>query len=127
MKIWYKGVLCNTGTYRYMGEDKPALYYIYSPDQETMLKAGFVEDHPCLWVKVLADEEYNEIITILNQMMDWLDNFQFVKLKNMNLKDVFQVTKEERQKYKELTKVLPKILKDKIKNISLRKRLYDLV
>ena len=23
MKIWYKGVLCNTGTYRYMGEDKP--------------------------------------------------------------------------------------------------------
>ena len=43
MKIWYKGVLCNTGTYRYMGEDKPALYYIYSPDQETMLKAGFVE------------------------------------------------------------------------------------
>ena len=67
-----------------MGEDKPALYYIYSPDQETMLKAGFVEDHPCLWVKVLADEEYNEIITILNQMMDWLDNFQFVKLKNMN-------------------------------------------
>ena len=86
MKIWYKGVLCNTGTYRYMGEDKPALYYIYRPDQETLLKAGFVEDHPCLWVKVLADEEYNEIITILNQMMDWLDNFQFVKLKNMNLK-----------------------------------------
>ena len=40
MKIWYKGVLCNTGTYRYMGEDKPALYYIYSPDQETMFKAG---------------------------------------------------------------------------------------
>lgn len=78
MKIWYKGVLCNTGTYRYMGEDKPALYYIYSPDQETMLKAGFVEDHPCLWVKVLADEEYNEIIIILNQMMDWLDNFQLI-------------------------------------------------
>ena len=27
------------------------------------------------------------------------------------------MTKEERQKYKELTKALPKILKDKIKNL----------
>ena len=70
MKVHYKGVLCNLATYRVMGEDKPALYYIDSPDQETMLKAGFVEDHPCLWVKVLTDEEYNEIITILDQMMD---------------------------------------------------------
>ena len=33
------------------------------------------------------------------------------------------MTKEERQKYKELTKVLPKMLKDKIKNISLRKKI----
>ena len=28
MKIWYKGVLCNTGTYRYMGEDKPDYLYL---------------------------------------------------------------------------------------------------
>ena len=41
MKVHYKGVLCNLATYRVMGEDKPALYYIDSPDQETMLKAGF--------------------------------------------------------------------------------------
>ena len=47
-----------------MGEDKPALYYIDSPDQETMLKAGFVDVQPCLWVKVLTDEEYNEITNI---------------------------------------------------------------
>ena len=40
MKVHYKGVLCNLATYRVMGEDKPALYYIDSPDQETMLKAG---------------------------------------------------------------------------------------
>lgn len=43
MKVHYKGVLCNLATYRVMGEDKPALYYIDSPDQETMLKAGFVD------------------------------------------------------------------------------------
>ena len=39
MKVHYKGVLCNLATYRVMGEDKPALYYIDSPDQETMLKS----------------------------------------------------------------------------------------
>ena len=49
MKVHYKGVLCNLATYRVMGEDKPALYYIDSPDQETMLKAGFVDVQPCLW------------------------------------------------------------------------------
>lgn len=65
MKVHYKGVLCNLATYRVMGEDKPALYYIDSPDQETMLKAGFVDVQPCLWVKVLTDEEYNEITNIL--------------------------------------------------------------
>ncbi len=65
MKVHYKGVLCNLATYRVMGEDKPALYYIDSPDQETMLKAGFVDVKPCLWVKVLTDEEYNEITNIL--------------------------------------------------------------
>ncbi len=32
------------------------------------------------------------------------------------------MTKEERQKYKELTKVLPKILKDKIKKYKFKKK-----
>ena len=46
----------------------------------------------------------------------------------MNLKGcVSSEQRKNEQKYKELTKALPKILKDKIKNISLRKRLYDLV
>lgn len=45
-----------------MGEDRPALYYIDSPDQETMLKAGFDEVQYGLWVKVLTEEEYKEII-----------------------------------------------------------------
>lgn len=65
MKLYYKGVLCNLATYRVMGEDRPALYYIYSPDQETMLKAGFVDVQPCLWVKLLTDNEYNEIVNTL--------------------------------------------------------------
>ena len=29
-------------------------------------KAGFVDVQPCLWVKVLTDEEYNEITNILD-------------------------------------------------------------
>lgn len=45
MKGYYKGVLCELGTYRVMGEDMPALYYIDSPSQETMLKVGFDEVH----------------------------------------------------------------------------------
>ena len=55
MEINYKGVLCRLGTYRANGEDKPTLYYISSPDNETMYKAG-------LWGKILTDEEYKEII-----------------------------------------------------------------
>ena len=43
--ITYKGVLCRLATYRVMGEDKPALYYISAPDQQTMLDAGFEEAH----------------------------------------------------------------------------------
>ena len=43
MKGYYKGVLCRLGTYRIMGEDKPALYYIDSPDQETMLKQALMK------------------------------------------------------------------------------------
>ena len=34
------------------------------------------------------------------------------------------MTKEERQKYKELTKVLPKMLKDKIKKYKFKKKTY---
>ena len=37
--INFKGVLCKLGTYRVLGENKPILYYVSSPDQETMLKA----------------------------------------------------------------------------------------
>ena len=35
---------------------------------------------------------------------------------------MFRLTKEERQKYKELTKTLPKILKDKIKKYKFKKQ-----
>lgn len=64
MRGTYKDVLCDLGTYRLMGEAKPALYYVDSPDQETMLNAGFQEVHYGLWVKVLEDEEYQEIADI---------------------------------------------------------------
>lgn len=61
MEINYKGVLCRLGTYKVNGEDKPTLYFISSPDDETMYKAGFEELHYGLWGKVLTDEEYKEI------------------------------------------------------------------
>lgn len=61
MEINYKGVLCRLGTYRANGEDKQTLYYISSPDNETMYKAGFEELHYGLWGKILTDEEYEEI------------------------------------------------------------------
>lgn len=68
MKGYYKGVLCKLGTYRIMGEDKPVLYYIDSPNQETMFNAGFDEVHYGLWVKILTDEEYKEIANIFNDI-----------------------------------------------------------
>ncbi len=67
MKGYYKGVLCNLATYRVMGEDRPALYYISSPDQETMLKAGFEEVHYGLWAKILSDEEYQKIVDVITK------------------------------------------------------------
>ena len=67
MKGYYKGVLCNLATYRVMGEDRPALYYISSPDQETMLKAGFDEVHYGLWVKILSDEEYQKKVDVITR------------------------------------------------------------
>ena len=60
--VFYKGVLCRLATYRVMGEDKPALYYINAPDQQTMLDAGFEEVHYGLWAKILTDDEYEGII-----------------------------------------------------------------
>lgn len=67
MRGYYKGVLCNLGTYRVMGEDRPALYYIDSPNQETMLKAGFAEVSNGLWVKLLSDDEYDKIVTVIGK------------------------------------------------------------
>ncbi len=64
-KLIYKGVLCRLATYRIMGENRPALFYIDAPDQQTMLDAGFDEIHYGLWVKILTDEEYEEIRKVL--------------------------------------------------------------
>lgn len=60
-------VLCNLGTYRIMGEDKPALYCVDAPDQETVIKARFNEVHYGLWLKVLTDEEYKDMVEILKK------------------------------------------------------------
>ncbi len=66
-ELIYKGVLCRLAAYRTMGENKPALYYIDAPDQQTMFNAGFDELHYGLWVKLLTDEEYKEITDNLNR------------------------------------------------------------
>ena len=62
----YKGVSCRLSTYRVMGEDRPALYYIDAPDQKMMLDASFDEVHYGLWAKILTDSEYEEIINSLD-------------------------------------------------------------
>ena len=41
----YKAVLCRLTTYRIMGENRPALFFIDAPDQQTMIDAGFDEIH----------------------------------------------------------------------------------
>jgi hypothetical protein len=68
-ELVYKGVLCRLATYRTMGENRPALYYIDAPDQQTMLDAGFDELHYGLWAKLLTDAEYKEITDELNRSM----------------------------------------------------------
>lgn len=63
-QINFKGVLCILGTYSANGEDKPTLYYISSPDDETMYKSGFEELHYGLWGYILTDEEYKEVLKL---------------------------------------------------------------
>lgn len=63
-QINFKGVLCKLGTYRVNGEDKPTLYYISSPDDETMHKAGFEELHYGLWGHISTDEEYEKVLNL---------------------------------------------------------------
>ena len=69
-KIIYKGVFCRLATYRIMGENRPALFYIDAPDQQTMLDAGFDEVHYGLWAKILTEEEYREIVNKLNTIQE---------------------------------------------------------
>jgi len=67
----YKGVLCRLDTYRVMGEDKPALYCIDAPDDKTVHDAGFEEMHMAgPWVKILSDEEYENIIVKDNEILE---------------------------------------------------------
>ena len=61
MKVYYKGILCNLGTYRAMGEDRPALYPV-TPSNDEIFYKEFDEVHYGLWAKVLTDEEYHEIV-----------------------------------------------------------------
>ena len=61
MKGCYRGVLCRLTEYRMMGKTVPALSYISSPDQETMLRAGFTETQNGLWLKTLTEAEYEEV------------------------------------------------------------------
>lgn len=63
-QINFKDVLCRLGNYRVNGEDKPTLYYISSPDDETMYKAGFEELNYGLWGHILTDEEYEEVLKL---------------------------------------------------------------
>ena len=65
MKFYYKGVLSLLSTYRVMGEDRPALYPVGSPDFDTLCDAGFAEMHYGLWAKVLSDEEYQDIVNTI--------------------------------------------------------------
>ena len=66
----FKGVLCRLGTYRVMGEDKPALYYVDAPNDQTVYDAGFEETHMAgPWVKILTDEEYEDIINKIDEKL----------------------------------------------------------
>lgn len=61
MQGYYKGVWCRLTEYRAAGKVVPVLSYISSPDQETMLRAGFTEVRNGLWLKVLTEAEFEEV------------------------------------------------------------------
>ena len=68
-QINFKGVLCKLGTFRVNGEDKQALYYISSPDDETMYKPVFEELHYGLWGHILTDEEYKKVLELKEEQI----------------------------------------------------------
>lgn len=65
MKGNYKGILCQTGEQRIDGEYKKVLLYADRPgenDEQALAVAGFVDLENGLWAKVLALDEYKEIL-----------------------------------------------------------------
>ena len=67
MKIVYKGVLCETGYERIMGESVPALFLLDSPNSEKTYEAGFEEMHYGRWVKLLTETEFKEVLDLIEK------------------------------------------------------------
>lgn len=67
LKIVYKGVLCNTGYERIMGENVPALFLLDSPNLEKMIEAGFEEIQYGRWVKLLTETEFKEVLDLIEK------------------------------------------------------------
>jgi len=104
MEINYKGILCRLGTYRVNGEDKPALWYISSPDDKTMYKAGFEELHYGVLGKVLTDKEYKKIKKIIkkteieneiNEELNSLSNELLYEMKKHKLKGTYRIIRND--------------------------------
>ncbi|OUQ17923.1 hypothetical protein B5E82_08925 [Lachnoclostridium sp. An138] len=67
LKIVYKGVLCETGYERIMGESVPALFLLDSPNSEKTYEAGFEEMHYGRWVKLLTETEFKEVLDLIEK------------------------------------------------------------
>lgn len=67
MKIVYKGVLCNTGYERVMGENVPALFCLDTSNPEKMITAGFIDIQNGRWVKLLTETEFKEVLNLIEQ------------------------------------------------------------
>lgn len=113
MEINYKGVLCRLGTYRVIGEDKPTLYFISAPDDETMYKAGFKELHYGLWGKILTDEEYKEITNIeVEKELNTLSNELISKMKKNKFKGTYKIIENNTIEWKIQENIRIEILVD---------------
>ena len=109
MEINYKGILCRLGTYRVNGEDKPALWYISSPDDKTMYKAGFEELHYGVLGKVLTDKEYKKIKKIIkkteieneiNEELNSLSNELLYEMKKHKPKGTYRIIRNDTIEWK---------------------------
>jgi len=107
-----------------MNEEQKIIYYICGNNENTLKQSPLIEMYNKKNIEVLIlDDEIDEIVvSSINKYKDW-------ELKAVNkldaADDLDEIDDQKKDKFRPLTDKIKKILKDKVKNVSISNRLMD--